>query len=277
MTGAKHLPWAAAICLLAAGLGVGFFGPARRAAAAPAAGAEAAKDPAAAVPQEAIPTRDLWRIVQDAGPLMIPILGCSLLLVTFALERAISLRRGRVIPKPFVTRFLQQLADGELDRRQALDLCRSNGSPVAGVLAGAVQKWGRPAVEIEQAVIDSGQRATNSLRRYLRVFYGITTVGPLLGLMGTVLGMIQTFNVIAAGDALGRTELLAGGIAKALLNTAGGLAVAIPASIFYVFFVSRIDRLIIEIDALAQEVVDTISAEELQERQAHAAKTRRAA
>ena len=275
--GAKHLPWAAAICLLAAGAGVGWWGAAR-----PAAGAEAAKDPAAAgamaaVPQEAIPTRDFSRIVQDAGPLMIPILGCSLLLVTFALERAISLRRGRVIPKPFVTRFLQQLADGELDRREALDLCQKNGSPVAGVLAGAVHKWGRPAVEIEQAVIDSGQRATNSLRRYLRVFYGITTVGPLLGLMGTVLGMIQTFNVIAVGDGLGRTELLAGGIAKALLNTAGGLAVAIPASILYVFFVSRIDRLIIEIDALAQEVVNTISAEELQERQAHASKTRRAA
>ena len=128
---------------------------------------------------------------------------------------------------------------------------------MANVFAGAVRKWGRPAVEIEQAVIDCGERATNSLRRYLRVFYGITTVGPLLGLMGTVLGMIQTFNVIAAGDALGRTELLAGGIAKALLNTAGGLAVAIPASILYVFFVSRIDRLIIEIDALAQEVVNT--------------------
>ena len=198
---------------------------------------------------------------------MIPILGCSLLLVTFCLERAISLRRGRVIPKPFVTRFLQQLADGELDRRQAKALCDESGSPVAKVFAGAVRKWGRPAVEIEQAVIDCGERVTNSLRRYLRIFYAITTVGPLLGLMGTVLGMIQTFNVIAAGDALGRAELLAGGIAKALLNTAGGLAVAIPASILYVFFASRVDRLIVEIDALAQEVVNTISAEELQEQQ----------
>ena len=86
--------------------------------------------------------------------------------------------------------------------------------------------------------------------------------------MGTVLGMIQTFNVIATADALGRAELLAGGIAKALLNTAGGLAIAIPASIFYVFFVSRVDQLVIEIDLLAQEVVHMIAAEELQERQA---------
>ena len=136
---------------------------------------------------------------------------------------------------------------------------------VADVFAGAVRKWGRPGVEIEQGVIDAGERATNGLRRYLRVFYALATVGPLLGLMGTVLGMIQTFNVIATADALGRAGLLAGGIAKALLNTAGGLAVAIPASMFYVFFVSRVDRLVIEIDKLAQEVVNTISAEELQE------------
>ncbi len=129
---------------------------------------------------------------------------------------------------------------------------------MADVFAGAVRKWGRPGVEVEQGVIDAGERATNGLRRYLRVFYAVATVGPLLGLMGTVLGMIQTFNVIAdpASDALGRAAPLAGGIAKALLNTAGGLAVAIPASILYVFFVSRVDRLVIEIDKLAQEVVN---------------------
>jgi biopolymer transport protein ExbB len=79
--------------------------------------------------------------------------------------------------------------------------------------------------------------------------------------------------VIAMHDALGRAELLAGGIAKALLNTAGGLAVAIPASIFYVFFLSRIDRLVIEIDTLVQEVINMISAEGLQ--QARTTKTRR--
>ena len=213
-----------------------------------------------------IPTTNLSRIVEDAGPLMYAILFCSFLLVAFVLERTVSLRRRRVIPKPFVTRFLSQLGEGQLDREQALALCEENGSPVADVFAGAVRKWGRPGVEIEQGVIDAGERATNGLRRYLRVFYALATVGPLLGLMGTVLGMIQTFNVIATADALGRAGLLAGGIAKALLNTAGGLAVAIPASMFYVFFVSRVDRLVIEIDKLAQEVVNAISAEELQER-----------
>jgi biopolymer transport protein ExbB len=215
--------------------------------------------------------------MEQGGPLMIALAGCSFLLVTFVLERAISLRRGRVIPKPFVTRFLEQLRDGQLDAEQAMELCRQSGSPVALVFAGAVRKWGRPAVEVEQAAIDSGERVTNRLRRYLRLFYGVANVGPLLGLMGTVLGMIQTFNVIAdpASDALGRAAPLAGGIAKALLNTAGGLAVAIPASIFYVFFVSRVDRLVVEIDKLAQEVVNVISAEDLLDRKVAAPKARR--
>jgi biopolymer transport protein ExbB len=224
-----------------------------------------------------IPTTNLRNIIDDAGPLMYAIVLCSFLLVAFFLERCISLRRGRVIPRPFVTRFLSQLREGQLDREQALELCKENGSPVANVFTGAVRKWGRPGVEVEQGVIDAGERATNGLRRYLRVFYGVATVGPLLGLMGTVLGMIQTFNVIAdpASDALGRAAPLAGGIAKALLNTAGGLAVAIPASILYVFFVSRVDRLVIEIDRLAQDVVNVISAEDLQDKKLPAPKSRR--
>lgn len=233
-------------------------------------GPDESEESAAADERAFIPTTSLRRIVRDAGPLMYAILLCSFLLVAFVLERTVSLRRRRVIPKPFVTRFLSQLCEGQLDREQALALCEENGSPVADVFAGAVRKWGRPGVEIEQGVIDAGERATNGLRRYLRVFYALATVGPLLGLMGTVLGMIQTFNVIAAADALGRAGLLAGGIAKALLNTAGGLAVAIPASMFYVFFVSRVDRLVIEIDKLAQEVVNVISAEELQEKKPRA-------
>jgi biopolymer transport protein ExbB len=250
-------------------------GPSGAAAAVPVKSAEPV-DSAAEEPRAYIPTTDLQKIIHDAGPLMYAILLCSFLLVAFTLERTVSLRRSRVIPKPFVTRFLHQLREGQLDREQALELCEENGSPVAQVFLGAVRKWGRPGVEVEQGVIDAGERVTNGLRHYLRVFYGVATVGPLLGLMGTVLGMIQTFNAIAAADALGRAELLAGGIAKALLNTAGGLAVAIPASIFYVFFVSRVDRLVIEIDKLAQEVVNVISAEELHERKTVASKPRRA-
>jgi biopolymer transport protein ExbB len=220
-----------------------------------------------------IPTSNVRKIFQEAGPLMYAIALCSVLVVTFFLERMVSLRRSRVIPKPFVKRFLGQLKAGELDREHALELCEENGSPVAQVFAGAVRKWGRPGVEVEQGVIDSGERATHGLRRYLRIFYGVATVGPLLGLMGTVLGMISTFNTIARPETQGRAEL-AGGIAQALLNTAGGLAVAIPASILYVFFVSRVDRLVIDIDELGQEVANAISAEELSDREKRSGSTK---
>lgn len=229
-----------------------------------AADAVVAEQRAAPVAEEdPIPTRDLWDIIQDGGLLMIPLAVCSLMLVTLIFERTISLRRGRIIPRPFVRRFLEQIRGGELDREGALELCEENGSPVATVFAGAVRKWGRPGVEVEQAIIDSGERATNGLRRYLRIFNGIATISPLLGLLGTVVGMIRAFNAIATSDAMGRPELLANGISQALLTTAAGLSVAIPALIFYMYFVSRVDRLIIDIDALAQQLVNVISAEEL--------------
>jgi biopolymer transport protein ExbB len=241
------------------------------------AAAESAVDGSAA-PQpksEPISTSNLAKMLIDGGPLMIAMVVCSLLVITFVLERAISLRRSRVIPRPFVTRLLEQIGSGEIDCAEALELCAQNRSPIAQVFTGVLRKWGRPGVEVEQAAIDHGERVANQLRRYLRVFYGVANVGPLLGLMGTVLGMIETFNAIAAHDALGRAEMLAGGIAKALLNTAGGLAVAIPASIFYVFFLSRIDRLVMDIDALSQEVVHLISAEELQQRPGRPGRNRR--
>jgi len=233
------------------------------------ANADAAEKPAAKnapVAAEApIPTKNLLSAVRDGGPLMIPIGLCSFLLLVFVFERAISLRKGRVIPGPFVKRFIEQLQERELDRDEALELCEDNQSPVASVFAAAVKKWGRPAVEVEQAIIDSGERVTNELRRYLRLFSGISTISPLLGLLGTVLGMIRAFNAIATADAMGRPELLAGGISQALLTTAAGLSVAIPAFIAYLFFVSRVDRLIIEIDSLGQQIVECISADALQQ------------
>ncbi len=208
-----------------------------------------------------IPMKNLLQVMRDGGPLMLPIGLCSVVLLVFVFERLISLRRGRVIPRPFVKRFLQQLRDGQLGPEAALELCDKNRSPVAEVFAAAIRKWGRPAVEVEQAIIDAGERVTNELRKYLRVINGISTVTPLLGMLGTVFGMIQTFNTIAVGDAMGRPEMLAGGIGQALLTTAGGLCVAIPALIVYLYFVGRVDRLITDIDGLGQRIVDVIAAD----------------
>ncbi|REJ67185.1 MAG: MotA/TolQ/ExbB proton channel family protein [Planctomycetota bacterium] len=210
---------------------------------------------------DVIPSTNLLSIVKDGGTLMLPILACSVILLLFVFERSISLRRGRVIPRPFVKKFLHQLREGALDRGEALGLCEANRSVVSDVFAAAIKKWGRPAVEVEQAILDAGERASNGLRRYLRLLNGVATVCPLLGLLGTVVGMITAFNNIATADAMGRPELLAGGISQALLTTAAGLSVAIPALIAYMFFISRVDRLVMDIDALGQEIVSIISAE----------------
>ncbi len=235
----------------------------------------------AAPPEDAtpatIPTRNLLAILRDGGLLMVPIGACSCTLGVFLLERFVSLRRSRVIPRPFVQRFLQQLQEGQLDRASALHLCQTNHSPVSEVFAAAVKKWGRPAVEVEQAVIDESERVSCRLRRYLRIFHFIATVAPLLGLLGTVLGMIQAFNVLATCDAAGRAQLLASGIGQALITTAAGLLVAIPALTAYSWFVARVDRLIMEIDTFAQQVVDSVAAEGLAATRHDKNPTRRAA
>lgn len=227
-----------------------------------AAGSAAAQETAAAADAKpAIATSNLLQAMFDGGPLMWPIAASSILLLVFVLERLVMLRRTRVLPKPFLQKFLEQLKGSQLSRDSALELCEESGSPVARVFAAAVKKWGRPAVEVEQAVIDAGERVTYELRRYLRLFNGISSVAPLMGLLGTVLGMIASFNAITSSSAMGKAELLAGGIGQALLTTAGGLFVAIPALLAYMFFQSRVEVLVMDIDAAAQQVVDIVSAE----------------
>ncbi len=212
-----------------------------------------------------VPSKNLLEIIKAGGILMVPIFFCSMLTLVFMLERGMALRQGRVIPGPFVKRFIHQLRDGQLTQEEALELCLDNKSPVAGVFAAAVRKWGKPAVEVEQAILDNGERAANGLRKYVRMFNGISTISPLLGLLGTVFGMIAAFNEISSSDAMGRPELLAGGISEALITTAAGLVVAIPALACYLFFISRVDQLVMSIDSLGQEIVNIISAEALQD------------
>lgn len=213
-------------------------------------------------------TRRLTDIVKSGGPLMIPIGICSFILVVFIFERFIGLRRGRIIPGPFTKRFLEQLRDGDLDRETALQLCERDKSPMANVFKAGVLKWGRSAVEIEQSVLDEGERSSNHLRKYLRLINGVATVCPLLGLLGTVLGMIHAFDSIAtvSSSATDPKALIATGISQALLTTAAGLSVAIPALIAYIFFCSRVDKHVMEIDELGMKVVNLISAEAILER-----------
>lgn len=226
----------------------------------PTVAAEAPTAGAIAVPG-AIPMSSLLDIFVKGGMLMYPIAACSFVLLAFVFERAIMLRRGRVIPNPFVKRFLHQLREGQLDRERALELCQESKSPIAEVFANTVRKWGRPVVEVEQAVLDGGERVVNNLRRHLRIINGIASVSPLLGLLGTVTGMIAAFNALSVSQAVHRSDLLAAGVSEALLTTAAGLVVAIPALIFHTYFVGRVDRLTMDIDSLGQELVHLISAE----------------
>lgn len=212
-----------------------------------------------------IPTR-LSEMFRAGGVIMWPIALCSVIAFTFALERLVVLRRRRVIPRDFVRRFLQNLEQGELDRETASQLCEQNGSPIAEVFLHGVRKWGKPSVEVEQAIIDGGERQVGHLRKHLRILNAVATLTPLLGLLGTVIGMILCFNQIATSSAMGKSEQLAGGIGVALLTTAFGLAVAIPSLMIYMYFAGRIDALVMEMDSLAQQVVELISAEAISER-----------
>jgi biopolymer transport protein ExbB len=221
---------------------------------------------AQAAPDAVIPTRSLFDSLVAGGPLMIPIVLASFAMLLIVFERMISLRRRRVVPRLFIERFLLQVRENAIDRDDALEKCEDQSSHIARVFAAAVRKWGKPAVEVEQAVLDEGERIANVLRRYLRVLNGVSTVAPLLGLLGTVWGMIQAFNVIATSPAMGRAEMLAGGISVALITTAAGLLVAIPAMIFHLYFVGRVDGLVMEIDHYGQEIVNLISYEALEDR-----------
>jgi biopolymer transport protein ExbB len=208
------------------------------------------------------------KIAQAMGyPFIAAFLIASVIAVWFSIERLVVLRRGRVIPRPFVERFLDHLRQDKLDQPDALKICEDNGSPVAHIFAHGVRKWGKPSVEVEQAIIDGGERQVSQLRKHLRVLNGVATVTPLIGLFGTVIGMIQAFVAIEANAAASGGDpekiQLAIGIAQALLTTAAGLAIAIPALIIYMFLAGRIDSLVMTMDDLGQHVVHLISAEGL--------------
>ncbi len=220
-------------------------------------------------------------LLRRGGVLMIPIGICSLILLVFVFERFISLRKGRIIPGPFVSRVLEQVRSGELNRESAMTLCERNGSAIANVFKAGFSKWGRPSVEIEQAVLDEGERESNHLRRYLRLINGVATVCPLLGMLGTVLGMIHAFDAIAASAPMQAepSMTIATGISQALLTTAAGLTVAIPALIAYLFFSGRADRHVMELDSLGMKVVNLVSAEaiSLNQKSQTASRTKRKA
>lgn len=216
-------------------------------------------------------SKSLFDVLVAGGPLLWPIFAGSVVMLLVVIERFMALRRAKVAPGPFVKCVLSQIEEGELDRDAALELCEEDPSHIARVFEAGIRRWGKPAVEVEQAILDEGERTANSLRSYLRLLNGVANVSPLLGLFGTVWGIMHSFDALSASAATGRSELLAGGISEALITTAAGLAVAIPAMVFYLYFVGRVDSLVMEIDRRGQQLVHLISAEAL-----NGSRTRRA-
>ena len=156
------------------------------------------------------PSTSLLDTLLGGGPLMWPIGLASVVMGVCVLERLVALRRRRVVPKRFVHCLLSQVEERSLDRGGALELCEDNGSPMARVFAAGLRRWGRSAVEVEQAILDEGERVAGELRQRLRLVSGVANIAPLLGLMGTVWGMREAFDAIASESAMGRPELLAG-------------------------------------------------------------------
>jgi biopolymer transport protein ExbB len=188
---------------------------------------------------------------------------CSIVAVGYTLERLLGLRRGRVIPRDFVNRFLERLSSGKLDRDRATELCRANESPAARVLGHVVRYWGQPASTIRQAVDHDSAREVLDLRRNVRVLNGTATLAPLLGLLGTVIGMIQSFDALSGRVGAGKSEALAQGISLALVSTAIGLGIAVLSVAAYYYLLNRVDLLVRDLDDLVRRVIDEVCLESL--------------
>lgn len=183
----------------------------------------------------------LFEMVTGGGPLMIPLALCSVVAMAYAVERWVRLRSNLLGGKRLANEVARTVRD-EGPARGA-ELCKRNNSrPLARILAVALERSDRPVLERERAVEDAGEREVKRLSANLQPLVLVAVVAPLLGLLGTVWGMIEAFSSIALRDGLGRPEELASGISQALITTATGLAIAIPAQVLYYHFRARIDR-----------------------------------
>ena len=171
--------------------------------------------------------RSILAVFTRTNPMIWLLALCSIVTVGYSLERFVALRRERVIPQDFVTRFIERLESGKLDRDRAAELCKANESPVGRLFALIVGYWGQPAVTIRQAIGYDAGGEVNDLRRNVRVLNATTTLAPLLGLLGTVIGMIQSFDALGGKVGPTKGETLAQGISLALVSTAIGLAIAV--------------------------------------------------
>jgi biopolymer transport protein ExbB len=194
-------------------------------------------------------------IILAGGWLMVPILLCSTLAVAIIIERFWTLRESKVLPKGLSNTVEDWAARHELDGRHIEQLRQE--SPLGRIYAAALVNRHRSREVIKEAVEDTGRHVVHDLERFLNTLGTIAGISPLLGLLGTVVGMIKVFSAIMISG-VGDANPLAGGISQALITTAAGLTVAIPSYFFYRFFRGMVAEYVISMEKKAIRLIDCI-------------------
>ncbi|HEX4050384.1 MAG TPA: MotA/TolQ/ExbB proton channel family protein [Steroidobacteraceae bacterium] len=209
----------------------------------------------------------MWEIVQAGGPLMWPIILCSVVAAAIILERLWTLQDRRVLPAD-LTQKVWKLVEADQVNDKVVQALEQN-SPLGKLLAAGLANRHRPREVLMERLEDTGRHVVHDLERFLNTLGTIAGVSPLLGLLGTVTGIIKAFNAINAGGG-GDPRMLSGGIAEALVATAAGLCVAIPSLIAYRYLRGRVDRIVVEMEKNALRLADAMEAAARHDTSSHA-------
>lgn len=197
----------------------------------------------------------MFELIKAGGWMMVPLILCSIAAVAIIGERFWSLQKKYVSPPELVPQVQQWLERDELNQAR-IELVRDS-SPLGRVLAAGLVNRDHDREIIKEAIEDSGRHASPELERYLRTLGTIAAISPFLGLLGTVLGMIQMFSGIGI-QGVGDPSIVAGGIAQALIATAAGLAVAIPSLMFYRYFRGKAYELLLDMEGEAVKFIEIL-------------------
>lgn len=190
------------------------------------------------------------------GPLMVLIFGCSIVSLACFVERVYHFRRARLKIRPFMEKLKAMISKGLFE--QAVSTASSRPGPVAAVLKSGLVKHGLKRERIKESMEESMTREISRLEKNIPIIATVSHISPLIGLLGTVLGMIEAFMVIQSKGGVVNPADLAGGISEALITTASGLVVAIPSYMAYSFLTSRVEAFSMEMEKNASEIVDLI-------------------
>lgn len=200
----------------------------------------------------------MFELVKSGGWMMVPILACSVVALAIIVERAWALRQKRVVPRHLVAQVWRQAEQGEVTE-EVVKALRAN-SPLGRILAVGLLNRHRDRQLMKEAIEEAGRAVSAELDRFLTALGTIASITPLLGLLGTVVGMISVFSTITSLG-VGDPAALAGGISQALITTAAGLSVAIPSLIFYRHYRGRVEALTIEMEQEAIKLVEILHGE----------------